>query len=82
MVAGANANTNNLIDNLEIPSARSFRSIIPARCIRRPWNVLQYLPRHARQLGNVRGDAEERFLSGLHCCAARGIGSRTTFDAL
>jgi hypothetical protein len=29
------------------------RSIVPAGRVRRPWNVLQYLPRHARQLGYV-----------------------------
>jgi hypothetical protein len=33
-------------------------SIISAGRIWRPWNVLHYPPRHARQLGNVHGDKE------------------------
>jgi hypothetical protein len=36
--------------------SRTLTSIIPAGRVRRPWNVLQYLPRHAWQLGNVGSD--------------------------
>ena len=37
-------------------------SIFPAGRVRRSWNVLQHLPRHARQLGGVHGD-EERLVA-------------------
>ena len=37
-------------------------SIVPARRIWRPWNVLQYLARHARQLCDVHRD-EERLVA-------------------
>ena len=36
--------------------ASRSRSIVPAGRIWRPWNVLQYLPRHARQLGDFHRD--------------------------
>jgi hypothetical protein len=40
------------------------RSIVPAGRIRRPLDVLQYLPRHAWQLGNVHRDQERCKSSG------------------
>ena len=46
-------------------SASVSRSIIPAGRIRRPRNVLQYLPRHAWQLGDVHRDEERLVAYGL-----------------
>jgi hypothetical protein len=37
---------------------RHSHSIVPAGCIQQPRNVLQYLPRHAWQLGDVHRDKE------------------------
>ena len=39
--------------------SRTLTSIVPAGCVRRPRNVLQYLPRHAWPLGNVHRAIEE-----------------------
>ena len=59
-IAGANPHTNNLLANVEILSCEDnpsevSASIVAVDRIWRPRNVLQYLPRHAGQLGNVHG---------------------------
>jgi hypothetical protein len=64
-IAGANPHTNNLLANVEILSCEDnpsevSASIVAVGRIWRPRNVLQYLPRHARQLGNVGGAVSSR----------------------
>ena len=45
---------------LNATAYRRPSSIVAAGRIGRPGNVLQYLPLHARQLGNIYGDASSR----------------------
>ena len=47
------------------------RSIVPAGRIRRPRNVLQYLPQHARQLRNVHRWRKSRRLKAAIPCLDR-----------
>ena len=49
------------------------RSIVPAGCVRRPRNVLQYLPGHAWQLGDVHRD-KERLVAREQLCARSTAG--------